>query len=569
MLRSINKNSIWLGILFILLFFFLTLNSLVDDSPTMDEQNHIARGLAFLRTGDPRLSLEHPPLVNSLSALLLLTLPDIRLPFDDPSWDRPEGWYEFADLLLWTYNQDADRMVFLARLPIVFLTIGLALVGYHFAYQLWGRSSAMVAFFLFLFDPNILAHGRYSTTDIGGTTFLFLAILLLWRLWQIESWSWGRWVWTGIGLGLAFGSKLSTLVFVPILVIMAFLPIYPTLRTKSYWRLAGQRLFQFITAGLFSLFILWAIFGFEWRPFYFRSESLAILNSINGPMPTYWAGIEQIAGFTGGGRGSAFLLGQFSDEGFLAYFPVAFISKTPIPILFLLLGSMVILLKENRTRKKAIFLILPAILFFLLSMQSSLNIGYRHLIPVLPFILVLISGLASLELDELQTSEKLIKKKILLPMAYYTMIFAVLISVLLIHPHYISYFNLAMGGPENGYRILVDSNLDWGQDLLRLKHWMGRNEVREVNLAWFGSADPNYYDIGYRPLPGLGRAEFFQLWWDVPFNQSQPEPGIYAISVSNLWELPLRPEEKNVFIWFRDHEPDERVGYSILIYEIP
>ena len=157
----------------------------------------------------------------------------------------------------------------------------------------------------------------------------------------------------------------------------------------------------------------------------------------------------------------------------------------------------------------------------------------------------------------------------LLRAGYLVLIASILVGDLIIHPHYLSYFNVAAGGPENGYRILVDSNIDWGQDLLRLKQWMVDARVEEVNLAWFGSADPGYYGVTYRPLPGLGRAEFFPLWWDVPFRKDDPEPGVYAISVSNLWELPLRPEEKGVFTWFRQREPDDRVGHSVFIYRVP
>jgi hypothetical protein len=128
----------------------------------------------------------------------------------------------------------------------------------------------------------------------------------------------------------------------------------------------------------------------------------------------------------------------------------------------------------------------------------------------------------------------------------------------------LSYFNLAAGGPANGGRILIDSNIDWGQDLFRLQDWMAENEVEQLKLSWFGTADPAYYGLAYDPLPGLPR--HFDLWWDVPFNPADPEPGIYAISLSNLWELPL--EEKVVFPWFRRREPDDRVGYSILIYRV-
>ncbi|MCA9952484.1 MAG: hypothetical protein KDE48_22695, partial [Anaerolineales bacterium] len=99
-----RKWMTWTAVTAVLIFWFLALNSLVGDSPTMDEQNHIARGLAFLRTGDPRLSLEHPPLINSLSALPLLTMPEIKLPLDSASWQRQPPdvyWYIFAEQMMW------------------------------------------------------------------------------------------------------------------------------------------------------------------------------------------------------------------------------------------------------------------------------------------------------------------------------------------------------------------------------------------------------------------------------------------------------------------------------------
>ena len=143
---------------------------------------------------------------------------------------------------------------------------------------------------------------------------------------------------------------------------------------------------------------------------------------------------------------------------------------------------------------------------------------------------------------------------------------SILGSTLLIHPYYLSYFNAAAGGPEQGGRILIDSNIDWGQDLIRLQEWLAANEIAHVKLSWFGTADPAYYGIPYEPLPGVPR--HFDLWWNVPFDRDHPAPGLYAISVSNLGEPPLRTDEKTVFAWFRAHEPDARIGYSIYIYDV-
>jgi hypothetical protein len=458
----------------------------------------------------------------------------------------------------------------------VFLTLGLALVGYRLAYQMWGRQSATLASLFILFDPNVMAHGRYSTTDLGGTTFLFLAVWLLWRLWRVDGWDWRRWLWAALGLGLAFGSKLSTLVFVPILALMALLPLYNETRRVSTavaspihnpkpFGSGLRRIAQLGTAGLASILVVWALFAFEWKPFFFASESLQWLNQTSGPMPTFWAGMEQILSFTAGGRPS-FLNGQFSLEGFPNYFAVAFWTKTPLAISLMIPIASILLLWQKQTRRQAMFLLGTAVLYFLIARQSSLNLGYRHLLPMLPFLHVLISGVAG-EQGSRGAGEQGSNTHYLLRAMPIVAFVSLLISTLWIHPHYLSYFNVAAGGPENGRNILIDSNIDWGQDLLRLKQWMADNEVEQVKLGWFGTADPAYYGIHYQPMPGLGRQEFFSLWYPPPFNPDNPEPGVYAISVSNWWESHW--DTKITYPWFRARPPDDRVGYSILIYKVP
>lgn len=558
------RRTLWLAVVATLLFFWLAIDSMVGDSPTMDEQNHLARGLAFVRTGDPRLSLEHPPLINTLSALPLLTLPNIELPLDHPSWSRPQGWYEFADLLLWHYNHDVTRMIFLARMPIVFLTLALALTGMRFAATLWGKSAALVAYVSLLYDPNILAHGRYSTTDLGGALFVFLAAYLLWRAWRAPIFNGRKTLWAGLGLGLAYSSKLSALAFAPIFGLLALLPLF-----ANGWSLqrALRRLLQFVVMNLIALLVVWATFGFQWSPFQFANSQLSFLNGVAGPMPTFWSGVEQILLLSEGGRPS-FLLGETSVSGFASYFPVAFLVKTPLATLLLLIIALFTLYSFPRNvqdRRRALFLLLPALLYFLLSMQSDLNIGYRHLLPVLPFIYVTTAGAATSLLGHMAANKAPSPVQRLPALAAIGLVLMLLVSSLLIHPHYLSYFNVLGGGPANGYRVLVDSNVDWGQDLLRLQQWMEDTNVPRLRLSWFGTADPAYYGLQYDPLPGLPR--HFDLWWAIPFDPLDPPPGVYAISVSNLWELPLQ-EEKNVFPWFRQRRPDARVGYSILIYDV-
>lgn len=548
----------WVLVTAVMLFWFLALGSMVDDSPTMDEQNHLARGLAFVRTGDPRLSLEHPPLVNALSALPLLTIPEIRLPLNHPGWERQPPdvyWYVFAEELLWHANRalNLNQIVFLARFPIVLLTLGLALVGYRFALALWGRAAAYAACLLLLFDPNVLAHGRYTTTDLGGTLFMLLATLLLWRMWARPG-SRRRWLWAALGMGLAFGSKLSILAFVPIWLLLALLPLYDGQRG---WRAGVRRAAQFFTAGLASLVVVWAIFGFEWGQPAFLDARLAGLNALPLPMPTFWGGIERVMLLSGGGR-AAYLLGSFSSEGFPLYFPVAWLVKTPVMTQLLGLAAAVVLVGLPQTRRRALFLLLPALLYFAISTQSALNLGYRHLLPMLPFVYLLIAGLASTAVRA--RFGRWTAAPVVAGVA------TLVATAVVLYPHYLAYFNPLAGGPANGRNILLDSNLDWGQDLLRLQDWMARNGVAEVKLAWFGTADPDYYGLRYEPLPGFPRMPFWGLWTVPPFDPGAPEPGVYAISASNLWEIQLA--DKAVYPWFRAREPDDQIGYSILIYRV-
>lgn len=143
--------------------------------------------------------------------------------------------------------------------------------------------------------------------------------------------------------------------------------------------------------------------------------------------------------------------------------------------------------------------------------------------------------------------------------------FSLVLIALWLFPSYLGYFNVLGGGPANGHNILVDSNVDWGQDLLRLQDWMQKNEVGIVKLAWFGTARPEYYGIPYEPLPGSPYN--LHLWWDIPFDPVHPPDGMYAISASMLWELPLQ-DDKHVFAWFRAREETARIGSSLFIYDV-
>ncbi|MEM7798399.1 MAG: phospholipid carrier-dependent glycosyltransferase [Chloroflexota bacterium] len=567
----------------ILIFFYLAVSSLVDDSPAMDEQNHLGRGVAYLNSGDPRLNVEHPPLVNLLAALPTGLL-DLDIPLNEPSWQErkpPETfWYAFAETLFWERQNPVEQMIFLGRLPIVILTISLGMLAYLIGNRLWEKPAGLIAMAGILFDPNIITNGRYITTDLGGTFFILLAtVTVVYSFKQTTvrqmtdngmakiRHSLPLLLLTALTIGLAFGAKLTSILFIPIWIVLAFV----SYGQKSYARGVAQRILFLAGAGLLSLFVLWGIYRFEWGHFLFISDGMMPYNRFQGPMPTFWSGIERIADLSGSGSGrDAFLLGEFSPVGFWHYFPVAFSAKTPLVTLIALPLAILLLAANQTTRRRLLCLLIPAVGYFLLAMNSSLNIGYRHLLPILPFCYLIIAGGISAIREQpavnsqpsTNNNQRLTIYRLLLTI----FCFLLLTTSLTIHPHYISFFNQLYGGPSNGYKVLIDSNLDWGQDLKRLEWWMFENGVTEINLAWYGSSDPSQLNINHQPIPGFPRPEFLPLWWDVPFDRNNPPPGVYAISPYNYWEMPLRPEDKTVYAWFRSREPDDRIGYSIFIY---
>jgi hypothetical protein len=138
----------------------------------------------------------------------------------------------------------------------------------------------------------------------------------------------------------------------------------------------------------------------------------------------------------------------------------------------------------------------------------------------------------------------------------------------------LAYFNEFIGGPKNGYKYLVDSNLDWGQDLKGLKHYMEERGIERIKLGYFGSADAAYYGINYDYLPSVGLAptEPGQYWWyeidSKEKAQLAPQTGTIAVSATLLAHPGWMGWFGAAYGWLEQYEPIDQVGYSILIYEI-
>lgn len=511
-----------------LVFFSLALNTAVSKTPTADEPVHVLRGLTLWQTRDLVLQTQ-PPLSHWLIGSLVTTepdLPDVRQLTTWPTQDRPAIAHE----LFWERGLPVERIVLLARFPIILVGTLLGAVLARWAKERGDRCAQHMVLFLFALSPNILASASLATTDLTIAAAYSAVVFTWWRFWQRPSW--GRWLWAAFCLGLALGAKLTALLLLQITLPLSYCH---TREDRAWWRPG------LIWAGLLPVagLVVWALYGFEAR------ETLGLPFPV--PAATYLDNFFRVQEHVAEGHQS-FLLGELSRDGWWYYFAVALLIKTPLLTLILALAAAVSCIRHRHWGRDA-FLWIPAASLFLVASYTRLNIGYRHILPVLPFLLV---WGASWVPTALRDRPAQIVAAVLF--VWYA------VSGLRQHPHHLAYFNELVGGSSQGYHYLGDSNLDWGQDLNLLVDFVQQNPSESVFVGYFGSADPTFYGLDDRQLlisPERISTEF------APAN---PAPGLYAISANHVQGL--SSTEPDLFDWFRRREPVDQLGYSILIYQV-
>jgi len=599
-----RQREIALAALLLCLSFGLQVTSATYKAPTYDEQVYIAAGYAYVKLGDQHIVTGAPILLNALSALPLLALPEVQLPVDDPSWAGSD-FHPISEHFMWDVNDNADQITFLARVPIMLLDLLLLVFCYRWARELFGAWGGLLALALGALDPNLIAHGRIAATDLGGAALLFIATYWLWRL--LRRPSWGHLLVAGVTLGLAQATKFSALLYLPIYGLLFLLralsprpfafPGGPfgervggTARYDGSWGLRRQsvrrrqvraprndegfaarddegsgfwrRVGRLAVAGTLVLALagltLWAVYGFDVGP-------VAGVTAWPVPAPAHVAQFAHLSGRLQGKEGReviSFLMGDLYVGGRWAYFPVAFALKTPLPTLALLLGAIVLSIRK-RIGHDAWALWLPPLLFFGASLWSKMNLGYRYILPVLPFALVLAGRMGPWIAEGLGALRG--QQRALFGATATAMIGWSAWSGLSIYPDYLAYFNELAGGPDNGWRYLVDANIDWGQDLKGLKRWMEAHGVARIKLGYYGEARPAYYGIDFDPLPSAPDRWQHPLYHDLYY--ADPAPGLYAISANLIQGRALADPE--TYAWFRAREPIDKVGYSIFVYDVP
>jgi hypothetical protein len=504
------------------------------------------------------------------------------------------------------YFNDVDRIFTAARSVVVLFGLALAFLVYLWTRELFGPVAALLSLALFCFEPNLIAHSSVVTTDVPLAACMFASVFFFWRTARTPTRASD--IAFVIATAAAFIVKFTSFVLIPTLLILllakfsrrllALLAIAGAITWLTIWSAYGWR-FSAAADPVAAAMDEQAVAGRRPLPglpdrppgrfpldyalrryaadaqFYgdrqrppseeeattaFRYASIRGAGSVLQSLARRRLLPEAyIYGVAFARERSVFrpsyLRGSYSNAGFGSYFFWTILLKTPIVTLLSIGAGIAILLRKRGARW---FLIAPVIVYLLVAVQANLNIGHRHLLPILPFLLVAAGVLA--------TKMKGVAVAAIAAVAALTG--AVVLSpagVTSVVRDRIAYINELGGGPLSGYRSLVDSNFDWGQGLPRLRRWLDENGVDgPINLSYFGTADPKYYGIRHRNV-------FYGYEYE-PDDNFEVVPGPLAISATHLIGSQYDAAGREELRRFRQgwgSEPAGRAGSSILVFNRP
>ncbi len=603
-----NKITNLITASFLVFVFIVSLFSIRGDSLTMDEVAHLPAGYSYLTQKDMRLNPEHPPLLKDLAAFPLLFIENIKFPSEIKAWKEDiNSQWDFGFYFLYHTGNPADKMIFWGRIPMILLLILLGFFIFKWARELFGNKAGLLALFLFSFSPTFLGHGRLITTDVGAATGVVIATYYFLKALKLPSKK--NIVLAGISFGVAELLKFSVILLLPFFVFLGLIwwlvnpvrksGLYTSTSQPSQW--AGlsngvklgnfkQALKTLVLVFVIGFLLIWPVYQFHtWNypaekqlsdtKVYLKNTPELIKEPILWmsdkpivrPYALYLTGLSMVFHRVAGGN-TTYFLDEVSNLGWRNYFPVIYAIKEPLAFLILILIALLYLVclvrrsfsgggatKDRITNwlksHFSEFSMLTFIgIYWIVSITGNLNIGVRHLLPVFPFTILLVSAATINWLKE-----PYIKLK------YFILFLLILwqsVSVISIYPHFLSYFNELAGGPDNGYKYAVDSNFDWGQDLKRLKNWVDEKGIDKIYVDYFGGGEPQYYlENKYAP------------WWGTRDPKEFPKGNYLAVSATFLQQgrgkvIPSLNQPEDYYQWLNKYQPITKIGYSIFVYYI-
>ncbi len=483
-------------------------------SATSDEIPHLAAGYSYWKTRDFRMNPEHPPLVKLVASFPLLFL---RPAFDTstPDWKGASEWV-FGFIFL--YNNDADRLLFWARLPMVAIAAAGALLTFLWARDLFGPAAGIFSAGMYAFCPNLLGHGMLVTTDVPLATFYLLTLYLFWK--QGDQPAWPSNVAIGLSIGAAMTAKYSG-AFLPILIAL--------LAAARAWR-SGDRAARMKTEILglaimaaASLVVIEAAYLFADSPLLYFKNSAFVNANHPAAYPYY-------------------LLGHVRPLGWWYYFPVAFVLKATPATLLVIAFAVIRSFAGFKNRWAEAVLISGAVFYVVVITLGANDIGVRYLLPVFPLLLIWSSRIVP-EFAKTRIGIAFVAG-VLLSQAW---------SGLSSFPNYIPYFNEWAGGAAKGPDYLDDSNVDWGQGLKQAAQYVKERGLKNVVMWSFSPFDnPEYYGL---PPNVPGREALSRLLY------KRPAPGVYIISAHAIARMRLQDQAWQIY------KPVARIGDSLWVYE--
>lgn len=535
----------------------MMLFSALGDTCTNDESTHLTNGYAYWKTGAMWYDQINPALSRLLSALPLLAL-DARFPAEHPSWREFHQYLTLQHLFLYRNRVPPDTLVFHGRLVPMLFTLIIGFVLCWWVRRQFGATAGLAALALYAFEPAILGYGRYATTETFTVGFQFFAIIA-WG-WYVMSKRWWILLPAGVLTGLALASKHSSVFLFGLLPLLFVIRWWQRPREYSAVRLIASMVVIAVLAAATVGAVYWPVTYpmLKYGPRLAAGEVtpdtpaghlfVTLAERLRLPYHPYLMGFYWLATMNSKGTPS-YLLGETYQLGKLHFFPVAFLVKSSTALLLGLLACAGILVRNARGRPwlralreldyRWLLVTVPPVFYFVLCLKSDLNSGIRHLLPIFPFLFAFAAAFLVRYAPRW------------LPAAVLALLVA---ESALIYPHYLEFFNWPSGGAANGHRYLVNANLDWGQNLRRLKRYLDEHGIGEVYMAYHGRCEPEYYGIRWQPLRP-----------DLTPEEQRDFDGVAVISASYLKDLYIFDGS---FRWLDEMEPSGRVGYSIFVYDL-
>lgn len=539
-------------------------------SPIFDEPPHIAAGMSYLATGRIQANPQHPPLLKELSAAGLW-LGGVRW----PQTRETEALRNGTEGVEWTIGNQLiadygpDRTLFWARLPLILLSILLSVTLFLWGRELLGAPAAFCALLLFVFDPTVVSHAGFVATDVGFACFAMLLLAAVWKYGQRPSAT--RALACGAALGAALAAKYSAIFLIPVTALLVWLSArrFATLHPQGagrndlcpcgsglkFKRCHGSLLepsFRWNEAAgwVGALVVVFGVAGVVVEALYFFPSN-----------PTqYVSGLLKVNADHSANH-MAYLAGKLESK-FCSYFLVAYLVKEPLAsILAAAIGLYAVCRRGGASQHVRTYLLLPPAVLLAAYTVWSNDLGFRYLIPVLPFLhLVGGAGLAFLFTRPGWWGRAL----------GVVLCLWIVMAAAGVFPDGHSYFNEAAclatdpsrvgldGGSRCGPLWLDDSNVDWGQGLKQLRAWLDQHAPgRKIKLTYFGSFPPSVYGIDYEPVSAADLVR-------------PPAPGLYAISGHMVAGVPPAAAQRmgGGGEWLRTTRPTAVVGHAIYIYDI-